>query len=206
MSSRGFAATYRAVALLLALLAQPASAWEPVSFPEAIVPLLPKGHVARLATCSRTLDPPQPICVIVAARPEEGGVTWSADRTAPPRPLLIYQVTGGRAVLIARNDRVVLRRDDGGQCDPVEDGGGIAIKGRFLTIESGVACGQHWTENTTFWFDPKRRTLVWHSTIRESWKMNADADPDAEALVLESRSVSRADPRHPISLAAYVPS
>ena len=130
----------------------------------------------------------------------------AADRTSPPRPLLVYRIAGGRAALVARNDRVVLRRDEGGQCDPVEDGGGIAIKGRFVTIESGVACGQHWTHNTTFRFDGARRTFVWHSTIRESWTMNSDPSPDAEALVLDSRSVSRADPRHPISLAAYAPS
>lgn len=125
--------------LLLAVASQPASAWEPVSLPAAIVPVLPAGHVARLAKCSATLDPPQAICAVVAARPEEGGVTWSNERTSPSRPLLVYRMIGGWATLIARNDRVVLRRDGDGQCDPIEDGGGIAIKGRFFTIESGVA-------------------------------------------------------------------
>lgn len=191
--------------MLVALISQSGSAWEPVSMPSAIGPVLHQSHVARLARCSRTLDPPRSICVVVAALAEEGGVIRAGDRTSPPRPLLVYWLDGGRATLIGRNDRVVLHRDDGGQCDPIEDGGGITIKGRFFTLESGVACGQHWTENTTFRFDPKHRNFVWHSTIQESWKMNDEAATDAEAMILESRSVSRANPRRLISLSAYTP-
>lgn len=195
----------RLAAILLLAAAQPAMAWEQVTLPAAVRAKLPAGHVARVAACSRTFDPPQPICIVVAARPEEGEVMHSTPRRAPPRPLLVYRLAGGTATLIARNDRLVLHRDDGGQCDPVEDGGAIAVKGRFFTLEQGVACGQHWTDFTTFRFVSASRGFVWHNRIGESWSLNSDTRPDAEALVRDGRSVARADPRHPVALAAYVP-
>jgi hypothetical protein len=191
--------------LLLAATAQPALAWEPVTLPPAVRAKLPSGHVARVAACSDTFDPPRPICVVVAARPDEGGRPGASRRPAPARPLLVYRLEHGRAALIARNDRVVLHRDEGGQCDPMEDAGAIAIKGRFFTLESGVSCGQHWTRYTTFRFDPKAGTFLWHNQIGESWRLNDDTRPDAEALVSDGRTIRRADPRHPVTLSAYTP-
>ena len=193
----------RAATILLLVAAQPAAAWEPVPLPAAVRAKLPARHVARVATCSRTLDPPQPICIVIAALPNEGD--RRSPREAPPRPLLIYRLAGDTAMLVARNDRIVLRRDEGGQCDPVEDGGAIAVKGRFFTLENGVACGQHWTDFTTFRFDPRSRGFVWHNRIYESWRLNDDPRPNAEALVSDGRRVWRADPRRPVTLSAYVP-
>ena len=190
-------------AILLVITAQPAVAWEPVTVSRAIRAALPAGHVTRLATCSRTFDPPQPICIVVAARPNEGNL--ASSRQAPRRPLLVYRLSGTTATLIARNDRVVLRRDEGGQCDAVEDGGAITVKGRFFTLEQGVACGQHWTDYTTFRFDHRARNFVWSNRIFKSWRMNDDPRRDAQALVADGRSVSRADPRRPVTLPAYVP-
>ncbi|MFS0771180.1 hypothetical protein [Sphingomonas sp. 1P08PE] len=189
--------------ILFALAAQSAAAWEPVALPDAVSAALPSGHVARVATCTRALDPPRAICIVVAARPDEGN--RNSPREAPRRPLLVYRLNGATATLIARNDKVVLRRDEGGQCDPVEDGGALTVKGRFFTLEQGVACGQHWTDYTTFRFDPRTRSLVWRSRIYESWRMNDDTRPDAEALVSDGRRVSRANPRRPVTLADYAP-
>jgi len=191
--------------LLLLAGARPALAWEPVTLPAAVRAKLPAGYVTRIVRCSATLDPPQPICVVVAARPDEGGDPSGRAHPAPPRPLLVYRFASGTATLIARNDRIAPRRDEGGQCDPLEDAGAIAIKGRFFTLETGVACGQHWTDYTTFRFDPQARTFVWHNRISESWRLNDDTRPDAEALVSDGRKVTRADPRKPIMLSAYVP-
>lgn len=193
----------RAATILLLAAAQPAAAWEPVSLPAAVRARLPARHVARVATCSRTLDPLHAICIVVATLPDEGD--RNSPREAPPRPLLVYRLAGGAATLIARNDRIVLRRDEGGQCDPVEDGGAIAVKGRFFTLESGVACGQHWTDFTTFRFDPRSRGFVWHNRFYESWRLNDDPRPNAGALVSDGRRVWRADPRRPVTLSAYVP-
>jgi hypothetical protein len=193
----------RSSAILIVLAAQPVAAWEPVTVPGAIRAALPAGHVARVAKCSRTFDPPQQICIVVATRRDEGD--RASSRQAPRRPLLVYRLSGTTAALIARNDRVVLRRDEGGQCDPVEDAGAIAVKGRFFTLEQGVACGQHWTDYTTFRFDPRERGFVWFNKVYESWRMNDDPRPDAQALAADNRSVSRADPRRPVTLAAYMP-
>jgi hypothetical protein len=158
-----------------------------VPVPTAVLAKLPAGHVARVATCSGTLDPPRPVCIVIAA-----SITG-------------LRVDGGTALLIARNDRIVLRRDEGGQCDPVEDAGAIAVEGRFITLESGVACGQHWTDFTTFRFDPRTRAFVWHNRIFESDRLNDDPSPDAEALVRDQRHVWRANPTQPVKLADYVP-
>jgi hypothetical protein len=193
----------RAATILLLAATQPAAAWEPVTLPAAVRPKLPAHHIARLATCSRTFDPPHPICIVIAALPNEGD--GRSSRHAPPRPLLVYRLAGKAATLVARNDRIVLRRDEGGQCDPVEDGGAIAVKNRFFTLESGVACGQHWTDYITFRFDPRSRGFVWHNRIFESWQLNNDTGPNAEALVSDGRHVWRADPRRPVTLSAYVP-
>lgn len=201
MSVRG----HIGVALWLATAACPAAAWEPVALPAAVKAKLPAGYVARVAACSRSLDPPQPICIVVVTRPDEGGPSGSPVRKAPARPLLVYRLAGGGATLIDRNDRIVLHRDDGGQCDPVEDAGRIAIKGRYFTLESGVACGQHWTDFTTFRFDPALHAFVWHNRIVESSRMNSDTRPDAQAMVSDGRTVTRADAKHPERLGAYRP-
>lgn len=189
--------------ILPVFAAQPAAAWEPVALPSAIRAALPSGHIARVATCTRTLDPPRAICIVVAARPDEGN--RNSPREAPRRPLLVYRLNGATVTLIARNDKVVLRRDEGGQCDPVEDAGALTVRGRFFTLEQGVACGQHWTDYTTFRFDHRTRSFMWRNRIYESWRMNDDTRPDAAALVSDGRRVSRANFQQPVTLANYEP-
>jgi len=194
-----------ASAVLALAVAQPVVDWEPVALPAAVRAKLPAGHVARLGACSATLDPPNRICVVVAARPDERRAAAAQRGRSPARPLLVYRLDRGGATLIARNDRVVLHYDEGGQCDPIQDTGAIAIKGRFFTLESGVSCGQHWTDYTTFRFDPARRAFVWHNRISENWELNVSSNPDAQALVSDGKTVRRADPRKPVALNAYVP-
>ncbi len=102
---------------------------------------------------------------------------------APARPLLIFEARDGRFVPAGRNDHVVMRADEGGQCDPfLDDGGTIAVKGAFFTVENGVACGQHWTDYITFRLD-ERSGFVFDNERRESWSMNPSSAPDADALV-----------------------
>lgn len=167
--------------------------------PQSVIAALPAGHVVRAAACSDSFDPPTRICVVAAVRRQEAGVS-----PAPARPLLVYRLTAGKAVLIDRNDDVVLRADEGGQCDPFdEDQGSIAVSGRSFTVENSVACGQHWTDFVTFRFDPAQRAFIWRSKIVESWRLNDSTAPDAEALVSDGRTVRQADPRKPIRLGAY---
>ncbi len=184
---------------LLAIFAA-STAWaQPATVPQSVIAALPAGHVVRAAACSDGFDPPSRICIVAAVRRNEAGL-----RPAPARPLLVYRLAAGKAVLIDRNDDVVLRADEGGQCDPFdEEQGSIAVSGRSFTVENGVACGQHWTDFITFRFDPAQRAFLWRSEIYESWRLNDSNAPDAEALVSDGRTVRRADPRKPIRLGAY---
>lgn len=118
------------------------------------------------------------------------------NEAAPARPLLIFGQKGRRPiVLMARNDHVILRRDDGGAsgCDPFEDGR-IAVKGAYFTVEHGIACGQHWTWFVTFRFEPRVGEFVFDNLRRETWSMNPSNDPDAEALVSDGQQIEHARP------------
>ncbi|PPU95829.1 hypothetical protein FZ025_00990 [Xanthomonas hyacinthi] len=126
---------------------------------------------------------------------------------APARPLLIVVQQGdGHYRLAARNDRVVLKRDDGGQCDPFTDSDDpFAAKGRYFTVQNGVSCGQHWTYFITFRYEPERKTWLFHKRIRQSWQLNPDPAPGADALRKTADKVDAADPGHPVTFAEYVP-
>jgi hypothetical protein len=109
---------------------------------------------------------------------------------APPRPLLIYRKQGVAYRLTARNDHIILRADEGGQCDPFEFGR-ITAKDRFITVSNSVACGAHWTDDITFRFDPASHWYVFDHRRTESWSFNSDTRPDAEALVSDGVRVRR---------------
>ncbi|MBB5875720.1 hypothetical protein [Xanthomonas sp. 3498] len=126
---------------------------------------------------------------------------------APARPLLIFvQQADGHYRLAARNDHVILKRDQGGQCDPFDpDEDPFAAKGRYFTVQNGVSCGQHWTDFITFRYDPQRKQWLFHKRIQQRWEMNPNPTPDAEALVKDGDKVQAADPKHPVGFADYVP-
>ena len=103
---------------------------------------------------------------------------------APARPLLIFEQRDGRYALAGRNDDVVLKADEGGQCDPFLDGDAtIATKGQYFTVQNGVACGEHWTDYVTFRFDDRAGGFVFDNERLEAWELNPSNDPQAEALV-----------------------
>jgi len=115
---------------------------------------------------------------------------------APARPLLVFARKGrGPFGLMARNDHVILRRDDGGAsgCDPFEDGR-IVAKDAYVTVEHGIACGHHWTWFVTFRFERRVGQFVFDNLRSESWSMNPSNDPDAEALVSDGQQIERARP------------
>ena len=132
-----------------------------------------------------------------------------ADRTgkAPRRPLMLFiQKTDGTFALAKRNDFVVFVADEGGQCDPFEDGEeGVVVKGNYFTVQNGVACGAHWTDYITFRYVPELRDWVFHKRIAENWVMNNSDAPDAEALVLEGRHVTTGKRKSPVLFEKYRP-
>ena len=114
------------------------------------------------------------------------------EKSAPTRPLLIFEhASKNRFTLIGRNDDAILRSDDGGinRCDPFEEGR-IAVKGRYFTIENGVACGAHWTDYVTFRFEAGIG-FVFDNERGESWSMNPSDDPDAEAIISNGVKINR---------------
>ncbi|WGL65214.1 hypothetical protein QDX81_10185 [Pseudomonas sp. CW003PS] len=143
--------------------------------------------------------------LVVLHRPEE--TTLAKEQEAPPRPLLLFtQTVDGAYALRARNDQVVFKINEGGQCDPFDaDAQGLAIKHRYFTVENGVACGQHWTDYMTFRYDPALKDWVFHKRIFENWVLNESQDPDADALVRNVHKVMRGKREAPIRFETYRP-
>ena len=143
----------------------------------------------------------------VVALGREGESSSPSKDEAPLRPLLILRSQGGHTVLAGRNDTVVLKADEGGQCDPFLDGDGeIAVKGRYFTVENGVACGNHWTDYITFRFDPASDGFVFDNERSENWVFNPSQDENAEALVRDGPQVVRRPLRgRTVSFSAWRP-
>ncbi|MEG3126214.1 hypothetical protein U1738_20105 [Sphingomonas sp. GB1N7] len=136
--------------------------------------------------------------IIAIGRKDEGFRARSGSAVA--RPLLIFERQKTRFALVGRNDNVLLKANEGGQCDPfLDDGGSISVKGRFFTVENGVACGQHWTDFVTFRLDD-RAGFVFDNERSESWSLNSSNDPGAEAMVRDGpQRLQRSQPGHVVS-------
>jgi hypothetical protein len=125
---------------------------------------------------------------------------------APARPLLVFEQSGNRFTVIGRNDNVVFKADDGGQCDPFLDGStSIAVKGRYFTVQNDVASGHHWTDYITFWLDDHTADFVFDNERAEAWALDPSNNPDAEALMRDGKqnsSVTTWSPNAVLDLAA----
>lgn len=184
--------TSRAVALAL-FLGCSARAFG-AELPRGIVEQFPAGYVA-LSSAKSVVDRTHEFYIVAtASRTEKTARNRQLD-AAPTRPLLIFRRRpDGRFALAGRNDHVVLRADDGGiaanGCDPFEERK-ITTKGRYFTVEHGVACGAHWTDYVTFRFDPTSKNYIFASWRFQSWSMNRSNNSDAEALVPDPPRVVR---------------
>jgi hypothetical protein len=167
------------VALLVAFSAAARGA----GLPPDILRQIPQGYTV-LSSAASTISPARRFYFVAVA-----------SERLPTRPLLIFERGAtGRYSLVARNDDVILRAEDGGVngCDPFEDRK-IAVKEAYFTVEHGVACGAHWTDLVTFRFDPQQRSYVFDNWRIQSWDYNPSSDPDAEALVSDGQKVVRAN-------------
>ena len=176
----------RKIVFLSLLIASAASASPEI--PGALAPHLPRNYTV-MATAEARPDATRRFIIVALAA--KGEVRRWGTTNAPPRPLIIFEKLKVGYREVARNDHVVLRANEGGQCDPFEDGG-ITAKGAYVTIENDVACGQHWTDYVTFRFDPRSGGYIFDNHRFQSWKFNPDQRPDAEALVREIDHVERA--------------
>ncbi|WP_241290501.1 hypothetical protein [Burkholderia stabilis] len=180
--------------LLLPLLAAWPAGARADTLPKPIAAQLPPGYQPLLAQAGPDLGDGRHSFLVVVHRAVD-------TREQPsPRPLLIYEEQADHAFrLAARNDQVVLRANEGGQCDPFdpEDAAdnGLSVKGRYFTVQNFVACGQHWTDYVTFRYDPRTHGWVFSNQIvTESFPL--DGKPDEV-------TVTRADTHRPVSFSQW---
>lgn len=123
---------------------------------------------------------------------------------APARPVLVFlQRTANEFWLAGRNDQIAFRADQGGQCDPILDSGGLAAKGAYFTVENAVSCGQHWTDFISFKYHRPSQGFIFHRRVSESWQLTASNDPNAEPLTLDHKRDIKAQANKPVSLVQY---
>ncbi|WP_321802509.1 hypothetical protein [Burkholderia sp. BCC1993] len=179
---------------LVALLAALSSGARAGGLPPSVATQLPSGYQPFVAQEGPDLGSGRRSFLVVVHREAD-------TRTQPsPRPLLIFEEQPDRAYrLAARNDHVVLRANEGGQCDPFdpEDAAdsGLAVTGRYFTVQNFVACGQHWSDYVTFRYDPRTRGWLFSSEVyTESFPL--DDKPDEV-------TVTRADAHRPVSFGQW---
>jgi hypothetical protein len=193
---------YLKICFLIAALCMAATV-RAETLPASIAQKMPNGYAVWVFASSDFNNDKMVDYVVVAHKENEEEM----KDDAPRRPLLVFlQNQNGTFTLAARNDWVVMAVDEGGQCDPFEDGmDGLAVKGAYFTVQNSVACGQHWTDFMTFKYSAEQRNFVFHKRISESWEMNNSTDPNADALVPGPRQVKSADKKHPVLLQDYKP-
>lgn len=169
------------------------AAWPTQALPTGVKALLP-AHYHELSSADLRVTPTTRFSIFALARDDEGGPNDEAH--AAVRPLLIFKIVGDQAQVVSRNDTVVMKADEGGQCDPFTDADKpIAAKGRYFTVENGVACGNHWTDYITFRFDDRSGGFVFDNERSENWVFNPSNDPNADALVKDGPQTVRRPPR-----------
>ncbi|WP_459623485.1 hypothetical protein [Burkholderia sp. 3C] len=172
--------------------------------PAAVQKLIPAGYTALDHLAGALTDAGRKDYLVVVHREPD------TQQQASVRPLLVItQNADGTYTLAARNDSVVMKADDGGMSgDPYLDldTNGLAIKNRYFSVQNGVAAGpNHWSDNVTFHYDPARRTWLFHQEIVHNSAMNPDPSPNAEALLPDQATVTRADRNKPVSFDAWRP-
>ncbi|WP_414440288.1 hypothetical protein [Burkholderia sp. 22PA0106] len=172
--------------------------------PAAVQKLIPAGYTVLDHLAGALTDAGRKDYLVVVHREPD------TQQQASVRPLLVItQNADGTYTLAARNDSVVMKADDGGiSGDPYLDldTNGLAIKNRYFSVQNGVAAGpNHWSDNITFHYDPARRTWLFHQEIVHNSEMNPDPSPNAEALLPDHATVTRADRNKPVSFDAWRP-
>ncbi|WP_416638740.1 hypothetical protein [Pseudomonas sp. OHS18] len=103
----------------LLLITSLASAHE---LPASILEQIPEGYSVLRHASGELNDDALADYLVVVHKSQEA--TLSSEQPAPARPLLLFtQRTDGSYALSKRNDQVVFRVDEGGQCDPFGDDG-----------------------------------------------------------------------------------
>ena len=195
--------SFISLAILLARATVTPNAEKP-TLPPAIVSQIPAGYIIRTSSMA-AIGGQTFYFVALRSKKELAGIAYlGAPDSAPARPLLIYERNGaGAFLLVGRNDEVIDRAGDGGVagngCDPFE-GGRIAVKGGYFTVENAIACGAHWTDFVTFRFDRQAGVYVFDNARFTSWTLGHGAK---DAPKPEDRLVTRARAGRPIPFSSW---
>ncbi|VBF49926.1 hypothetical protein [Burkholderia pseudomallei] len=183
----------RLLRYLPAIFFAAATSLHAADLPPSITAQLPAGFEPMVFQAGPTVDGKRRTWLVVAHRHDD-----TADNPSP-RPLLIFEETpNGTYTIAARNDNVVFRADEGGQCDPFEDGyNGLAVKGHYFTVQNGVACGQHWTDFITFRYVSERHAWLFDNEIFNSF--------DPLGGTPDTTHVTRANRAKPVTFEAWPP-
>jgi hypothetical protein len=194
--------TYAAMLVVMALIFTAGSALAQ-SLPRQVMAQLPPQYRVMTFAKAQPRAGYEAVFVVLAAN-REATFQPSLDVPSPARPVLLFERReNGGYRLAARNDHIVLRINDGGQCDPSEFGA-ISVRDTFVTFENSVACGGHWTDFVTFRFNPRALTYEFHNQRYQSLSFNPDRSPNAQALIEDPVRVVRAG-RTPVGFSAWRP-
>lgn len=185
--------TLAAHGLAAAMLGSASVSHAAAELPKGISAQLPRGYeVMQYAAGPELGNKRQSFLVVVHQAVD-------TQDHASPRPLLIFESQDdGSFELKGRNDVVVLRADEGGQCDPFDaDEDGLAVKGAYFTVQNAVACGSHWSDFVTFRYDVKVGKWLFQSQILTS-SFPLEGTPD-------KTSVIRADKAKPVAFSDWKP-
>ena len=154
---------------LCALLSGVCATAQAESLPKNIAGQIPAGYAVLSYKSGKLNDDKLEDFLVALHKADEKTIAEKTGK-APRRPLLLFvQNSDGTYTLAKRNDHVIFAVDEGGQCDPFEDGEeGLAIKNHYFTIQNSVACGSHWTDFITFRYDLKLRDWIFHKRISET--------------------------------------
>ena len=151
--------------------------------PQSILNKIPRGYVVLTHANGKLNDDELTDYLVVVQKAGEANI--NSLSYAAERPLLLFtQKPLGNYELTRRNDHVVFRLDEGGQCDPfLDSGNGLTIKDHYFTVENGVACGQHWSDYITFKYVPALKDWVFHQRIYEASHDVADQNGKFKRVV-----------------------
>jgi hypothetical protein len=178
--------------------------------PANIEQQMPKGYEV-MSFLGGELNDDKLLDYLVVAHKKNEQAAFDKTHEGSPRPLFIFiqnpSIQNKVATFspVKRNDDVVFAIDQGGQCDPFEDGQeGLVIKNHYFTVQNSVACGQHWNDFTTFRYDAKLKNWVFHQNSIQEFSLADLTNPDDE-FAKNKPKVSRANPKKPILFEQYKP-
>ncbi len=191
-------------AFLFTLLCGVFASAQAASLPKNIIGQIPAGYEVLSYKSGQLNDDKLEDFLVAVRKADEKDIAEKTGK-APRRPLLLFvQNADGSYTLAKRNDHVIFAVDEGGQCDPFEDGEeGLAIKNHYFTVQNGVACGSHWTDYITFRYEPKMHDWIFHKRISETWVMNNSKDPNAGALIPGNRWLESGKGKPPVPFEKY---